>query len=92
MLNNISLNILIKHKWITLFSVLIFMALSAETINYIRYAQGITPGFFETIARQANEPQMVLFPLMYVLLFFSLNDRTEIEIRTPPLKLLGRSL
>jgi hypothetical protein len=64
-------NLLIKNKWLVLFVFLIFMALSAEVIEYVRIANGVNPTFFETILVQTNEQQMILFPLLYVLLLFS---------------------
>ena len=38
-------NILIKHKWIALFAFIIFMALSAGMIDYVRHAKGVSPTF-----------------------------------------------
>lgn len=64
-------NDILRRRWIALLVFLIFMALSAGTVEYIRTTQQATPAFFEVVAVQANDPQMILFPLMYVLLLFT---------------------
>lgn len=84
---NIS-NTLFKYKWITVLVFLIFMALSAGTTDYIRTVEGTTPTFFEVISEQTNEPHMVLFPLMFVLLLFTMNTKEDIKNRKAPIKLL----
>jgi hypothetical protein len=81
-------NTIFKHKWVALFAFLIFMALSAEMINYVRFVDGASPNFFETILEQANEPQMILFPFMYVLFLFSINEKEEIGNEKTPFQLL----
>lgn len=85
-------NTIFKHKWVALFAFLIFMALSAEMIKYVKFVDGASPTFFETLLEQANEPQMILFPLMYVLLLFSFNDvKGEIENKITSIQLLKGS-
>lgn len=67
-------NAIFKHKWLMLFVFLIFMALTASTIDYIRKMENGSPSFFKLIVEQINEPQMMLFPMMYVLLLFAMDD------------------
>ena len=81
-------NILIKHKWIALLIIFVFMALSAGTIDYIKRMWGIIPTFFEVIVEQTNDPQMILFPLMFVLLFFTMLDKERELKKSMPSELL----
>ena len=81
-------NTLIKTKWLALFACLVIMALPADAIDYIRTTNGVNPTFFETILLQTNDPQMVLFPLMYILLLFTRDENMGIKKERTPFQLL----
>lgn len=79
-----SYNNFLKHEWISLFVFLVFMALSAGMADYINKTNQAIPSLFEIISEQANDPQMILFPLMYVLLLFTAYGKTTgVNNRTP---------
>ena len=85
-------NIIINRKWISLVVFLVFMALSAETIEYVKISERVSPTFFETILVQTNDPQMILFPLMYVFLLFTMYEKIEIGTKKSPIKLFKSAI
>lgn len=90
--NKVKSSILFKHKWIMLFVFLIFMALSASTIHYVRTVDRVSPNLFELILEQTNEPEMILFPMMYILLLFSINEKVGKANNSMPFELLKHSV
>ena len=85
-------NALFKHKWIIVYVLLLFMAMSASTVSYIKTVNGVNPSFFELILEQTNEPQMILFPLMYLLLLFTMGGKERIEGKNIPSRLLKEAV
>ena len=83
-----AINNIFKNKWLALGAFFVFFALSAERIEFIRMLHGTSPTFFETIAEQLNEMQMILFPLMYVFLMFTIDNNVDMENGKIPYMLL----
>jgi hypothetical protein len=78
-----------KKKWTTLIALLIFMAMSAEMIAYIKIEKGVTPTLLETLIEITNETQFILFPLMFL---FLLVTNAKVDCKKTPISQLKGTL
>lgn len=73
------MNVIIKHKWASIFAFLIFLGLSAEVVSYSGFLGSKAPTIYEVILLQTNGLHLILFPLTYILLLITAANSTEIE-------------